>query len=193
MIYMDGMPAWMLCQDLLLRMKEACISEAIETLDNEVKNKRMKIEGDLVTAEEQSGALEKNLFIIKNITEHEGEMIDRYSNSIREMSSGEHINDPRIVERIEELKKAILAIVKIATLSRYSSLFEEWMDDVGYHTKEQKIEDVLSATLQHGSRAEALEFFVKNKKLSSGFTQEEIDALVKALNTSAQSGQIQAD
>ncbi len=183
---MDSTPAWMLCQDMLLRAKEAFIEEAIETLDKEIEAKRVDVKGNLVTSEEESGSLEKKLFIINNIAASEQEIIDRHTSAIRELERNPGQLTSQTIERIESLKKFLLAVAKISALTEYGAVFEEWADDVGHHTKEASAEKVLKSTISKDSRVGASEFLLKNKKISAIFSEGELDSIRKALSASGQ-------
>ncbi len=185
----DETPAWLLCQDILIRGKEELVSEAIETLDGEMKGKRMDIIGDLVTASEETGGIERKLFIINNIMEHERDIWEKYNASIDALETRPESMSPKTVERIEELKKFLLAITQISMLMKYSRVLDQWFEDIGLHFKEKDPVKIFSDTINGEHRLEALQFLTTSKRMAAErlFSAHELSIMKEATGKYRQS------
>jgi hypothetical protein len=178
---MDDIPAWLLCQDICARAQEELTSQAIETLDREIEAKRLKIDGHLVTADEGTNEIEKKLFVIGKIVDGEQEIYNNYMGMISKLENSENELTGKLVERIEELKRFLLAVSTISILMRYSKLFRNWFEDIGHHFKENSAENILFKTM-NPSRLEALEFITKNKRIifENLFSENELNIMMNA-------------
>ena len=173
-------PAWMLCQDLIVRIREEFVSETIETLDEEVKAGRMNIVGKLVTSEEGMEDAERKLFVINNIAEQIGAINREYHEYVDNAIAG-----GKDAAKIDEFRKFLLAASKIAMLVGYNRALGDWLEDTGMRMRDASVEWILEMTVDSEIRMEVLEFVVMDRKvLGSGlFTEAEISAMRKAIDS----------
>ena len=177
---MDDAPAWLSCQDIFSRAQEEMISLAIEALDVEIAAKRMKIEGKLVSADEATNEVEKKLFVINNIINNEQGIYEKYNSSISRLENNPQELTSDVVERIDELKRFLLAVGMITMLMRYSKIFRNWQDDVGHYFKEKNPVLIIKKTLTE-NRVEALKFIIESKRIQGLFGENEIEIMMAAL------------
>ncbi len=154
-----GGTTWLEAQAFLIKIKDEMLARALDTLDIEVKAGRAAINGRLVTAVEQNDS-ETKMFVLDNIVDNADAIIRRHSQSIEELEGSGSV-DSRTVERIEELKRFLLAVGKMKMLYDYSIELGSWASELQADTPGNDIEDMLL----HGItsyRKEILGFVRKN-------------------------------
>ena len=173
-----------MCGDILTRLKDFMAAEAIETMAVEVEDGRAGISGRVATLPEESEETERYLLVIGEMLSHQGEIIAQYREDMRRLENGE-IEDPKVLERAEELRRFLLALSKISVLMRFSSVFGRWTEDAGRLMKAKDIREIILATLSGEDRESALEFALSMKKLveEGVLTVEERMELERALDS----------
>ncbi len=162
--------AWMQCEDMLNKIREELILEAVDTLHAEAAAGRIDIKGNVVTTPDKSGDLERDMFVINNLLEHESEMREKYTMYITEKESSGEL-DAYAVGRIEELKKFLLALTEITTLMHYSHQVNAWIEDARKLSSMDDPVKIIAATMAHNEpRIELLAFVLKRK----AFVKEEV-------------------
>ncbi len=124
----EGIAAWIICEDLLVKVKAELANEAILTLQNEVKAGRMKVQGRL--AEETSSDDERDLFVANEIANESEKMLHDYSAYIKEKEKDPGSLTPDDVQKIEAAKKMMLAVEEISLLIGYRTVAEEWILEI---------------------------------------------------------------
>ena len=157
-------PAWLLCENLLVDIKNELVLEAIDVLHQEMKEGRIEVNGGLVTAAEGKEEIEKDLFIINKITESRKETADRFMQYITEKESNPAVLDEYTIHRIEEMKKFLVAVGKISYFMELSSVFNSWVDDAGRQARINDPLEILEKTmLENKERIPAVEFVLGKK------------------------------
>ncbi len=132
----ENMAAWIICQDIVLKMKEEFKNQAIVTLENEIKAGRMKINGQILTMDQENKEKERSMFLISNLVEHHEEMIREYSEYIA-MSESRNDLKPQDVINLESIKKLMMATKKITMLMGYSNLLGMVYNDIGMKVRSE--------------------------------------------------------
>ena len=125
---MDEMPIWMLAQEILTKIKNELVLEAIDLLHKEIKENRVEINGQTIKLPDKSTEFETDMFIIKQLIEKENEIISTYSEFIRKFDV-ESKNSAQFVERIEELRKFLMSVSSIKILMNFSKTVDLWILD----------------------------------------------------------------
>jgi hypothetical protein len=177
--------AWIMCEDLLVKVKTELANEAIITLQKEVQAGRMKVEGKLVSSIETQSDAERDLFVANEIAAESDKMLQSYSDYIKEKESKPENLTAEDVQKIEIAKKLMLAVGEISLLIRYRVVAEEWILEIeGIPTINDPTE-LLAHTI-HGKEDErfnVLDFALKRKSLIEEeiFTDNEREMMSKAL------------
>ncbi|MCL5100441.1 MAG: hypothetical protein M1122_00600 [Candidatus Marsarchaeota archaeon] len=160
----DDMPAWLVMEDILIRVKEGLLSVALETLQTEIDAKRVQINGHLIKTPESLDDKETNLFIISNIVSREGEIIEMYEHEKKKLESGNV--SPEIAYGIDELRKFAMAAVQLSVLMNYVEITNRWMNDVKEDTKKENVERLIIDSIKSDrERRNLIEFISKSKAL----------------------------
>jgi hypothetical protein len=183
----EGMPGWIICEDLLVKLKAELANEAIIILQNEVKSGRMKVEGSMVSSDEHSKDTERDLFVANNIAEEGENMIKKYSDYINLKESDHSKLSSKDVEMIDVAKKLILAIGEISMLMRYRRDVEEWINEIEKVANIKEPFMVLSSTIngRDDVRFEILKFATTRQSFirEDIFSKEERKIMEDALST----------
>lgn len=157
----DKIPAWLLCEDILNRIKTELITQAMDTLQEAIDSKAIEITGSLVNLPDKPSDTEMKMFIIGKLIENRDDIVSKYGDYLSKED-----NDPRLVQQKERLKKFILAVEQISLLMQYSRLFDPWMHDAGMQVESSDALDVMRRTMQGSDeRIEAMRYVLKNRKL----------------------------
>lgn len=166
----DSVQAWLLCEDLLVRIRGELISEALELLQKEIKEGRVAINGTLPGSQD-SGASDTEFFVIRRLIAERPGIMERYSAYVGRMP-GKRLDDTEVHE-MEELKRFLSAIDGLALLVRLADVFGAWAGDMADAMDMKSVEDVLKATSQlRVERGEALSTLLTDETfLKSGASQ----------------------
>ena len=172
-------PAWMICDDILTRIKDELILEAIDILHEEINSKRIVIEGYSPVVLERSEEMQRDVYLINNLMERAAEISMNYSKYFNDAAMAESA-DP---VRIEELKRFLMSVSGIRFLMDMAKVFESWSADTGKYYSEKDPASIIDKTMGRGTeREKALEYVLKSKKImeNEAITSEEISMLRKA-------------
>ncbi len=159
----EGVPAWLICEDILTRTKDELILEAIDILKKEMKEGRVDIKGYVAALPEKGQELEQDLFIVKNLVSRAPEIREQYKDYMKREQAGE-ITDPETVSRAEGLKRFLMSVDAIDLLMRYSTVFGMWADDVGVYSSLNDPVDIMVKTANMDEeRVDALNFTLSSK------------------------------
>lgn len=158
-----GIPAWLLCEDILNKIKTELITEAMDTLQEAINSKAIEISGSLVTLPDKPSETEMNMFIINKLLDEKDKIIEQYSGYLADESAD---TDPKKVEQKERLRKFLFAVEQISKLMEYSHLFDPWMTDVGMQITIKDPSEIIKITM-HGNEArmEVLKYVLNSKKI----------------------------
>lgn len=177
----DDTPAWMVCVDMLNKAKVELITEAMDTLNNEISEKRIEVNGSLITLPDRPNDADRDMFIITTMLERAPQIRERYGSFIE---SGEGSDDPNVVLQVERARKFLLALEQIETLMGYSTYFDEWMHDASLLANIKEPEEIFRKTVSHNKeRSEILRFMLGSKTFVKEeiFTEEERKFLQAAI------------
>ncbi len=170
----------MVCDDVLTRVKDELILEAIDILHEEINSKRLIIEGYNPVMMDRSEEMERDLYLLRNLTERAEEIRSNYG----QYFTGEKTAEWADPERLEELKKFLMSISGISFLMDMSKIFENWSSDTGRYYREKDPSSIISKTMGSGTeREKALEYVLKSKKFkeNEAVTVQELEMLEKGL------------
>ncbi|HUC38850.1 MAG TPA: hypothetical protein VL944_01840 [Candidatus Acidoferrum sp.] len=180
----DSIPAWIICEDLLVKVKAELANEAILVLQKEVKAGRMKVSGNLVSSEVQNDS-ERDLFVANEIAAESDEMLQSYGNYIKEKESKAHSLTSDEVIMMETTKRLMLAVQEITFLINYRTVTEEWILEIEGIPQIRDPVELLAHTI-HGKeddRFSVLDFSLKRKSMKDEkvFTDDERSMMERAL------------
>jgi len=172
-------PAWMASEDIIIRMKDELILQAVDLLREEIKAGRVDINGYVPLLPDKPNEIQRDMYIINNLVLREHEIIEQYrpflEGSIEE-------KDPDKVRSIEGLRKFVLSVRAISTLMRLSEVAGRWADDTGKYSELKEPAQVLLSTARMGEdRVEVLDFVLSSSKFekSEALTKAEMEMLRK--------------
>ena len=179
-----GIPAWILCEDVLVKLKEELGNEAIMLIQKEVKAGRMKVEGRMVSSEAASDA-ERDLFVASEIAKESAGMLRGYSDYILAKEASPAQLTAGDVEKMENVKRLMLAVSEIAMLMDYRRVAEEWILEIEGIPQIDDPSELLASTM-HGrddERFRVLEFALSRKSFIEDdiLSEEEKEMLGAAL------------
>lgn len=174
----ENMPAWIICQDLVLKIKEELKNQAIIALENEIKEGRMKINGQVMTLDPENKEEERSMFLISNLIEHRAEMIRRYSDYISKNEAKGDLK-PQDIINIESIKKLMLAINKIAMLIGYSNLLGMVYNDIGMKVRQETPSKILvELSKDYPDLSELLDFVLSYKPITDAGLLSQSDKII---------------
>ncbi len=160
---MDEMPKWMLAQDILIKAKNEIILEAIDSLHNEIKEKRLEVNGHTIKLPDKSSDIEMDMLVIGNILGQEEEIKKKYVEFMKSIED-KKTESPEIIERINELKKFLMAVTGIHILMNYAKVIDAWVLDFAEVMKIDDAAMIIAETAKRNvERIDTMEFMVKNR------------------------------
>ncbi len=178
---LQGLPAWIACEDLLVKMREELLSRAISLLHKEIDAGHINLEGSVLSSSEASSNLEESLYLINNLIDDSGRLQEEYS-KYAESQKGKKLDD-KTAKRFEDLKSFILSVQEMSLLMDYARELRLWADDASKQIKSNEPSEILKSTMnaQDNKRLEILSFFIKDKRLAEeSLTEEELSILREA-------------
>ncbi len=161
-MHSNAMQAKIECIDLLVRVKEAIIAMAIDTLHKELESKRIEINDKNLKIPERIADPNSYLYIINSITSNEAEMARKYEAGIAEI---EKSGDREKAARIDELRKSLMAIRQISILSMYWKIMDPWIQEIGASARGESASELIIHSID-SERAEAIKFAASSKAIS---------------------------
>jgi hypothetical protein len=159
----EGVPSWLVCEDILTRTKDELILEAIDLLKKEMKAGHIDIKGYVAALPEKNQELEQDLFVVNNLISRAPEIREQYREYLQKEDEG-GIKDPEVIMRGEGLRKFLLSVDAIDLLMKFSRVFGMWADDVGvFSTLKDPVDIMVKTANMADERIEALSFVVNNK------------------------------
>lgn len=160
---MTDTPKWMIAQDILVKAKNELILEAVDTLHIEIKEKRLEVNGSVIKLPDKSSEIEMDMLILNNLLEQEQQIVENYGKFIKEKEDSE--KDPAMIERINELKKFLMAVTQIKILMNFAKTIDEWVLDFANSMNIDGVAKILAETAKKNvERIEILSFIIDNKK-----------------------------
>jgi hypothetical protein len=180
------MPAWLLCEDILTKIKDELILEAIDILHEEINQRRINIEGYVPILPEKTEEVERDLFLLNNLLSRREEIKEQY----RRYSQERQKKDPEQVMRMEALNKFLMSIDAITFLMDTSHVFEMWADETGKYSRIRDPSELLSTSASNEERIAALRFILSSSKFTENepLGDEEFAILRQALDSAEKIG-----
>jgi hypothetical protein len=164
----NGIPAWLVCTELLDKARRELVAEAMDALDEEERLGNIEVKGGLVELPERPNDTDAKLFIIGRLIEAKDEMLRGYARYVSGIESKKGAS-PEEVEAASRARRFMLGIEKISTLMGYADALDAWVREIGANAGDSDPVRLLAMTAGHG-RVEALEFIVKSR----GFAKERV-------------------
>ena len=173
----ENMPAWIMAQDLLTKLKYEFANREISLLYDEIKAGRVDFKGALVTDPDKSNENEKYAFMISHLIEERSKIHEMYDSYLKD---ADNINDPNLLSRVEGLKKFILAVDSIAVLEDYKKEMDDWILDASLSITDSNPSDIIYNTLLNSpKRQEIAEFSITNPYFKNEVLSKDEYALIK--------------
>jgi hypothetical protein len=161
----EGIPAWIVCVDMLNKARRELVTQAIETLDKEVEAKRMDIKGSMITVPDQPSEDEMKLYVIGQILTNAEQMRERYGGYIKEVHTKGANATAVEMESADRARLLLMAVEKIEILVGYSRLLDSWIADVSMQIDTSDPILILRKTSEVHGRKEVLNFLKNNKTM----------------------------
>ena len=180
----EGIPAWMVCVDILNKAKRELVTEAIETLDREVEAKRIDIKGNMVTAPDQSSEDEMKLCVVGQVLGNAEQMRERYGSYIKEVHTKGASATAQEIEGADRARLFLMAVEKIEILVHYSRMLDSWINDASMKVSLKDPTEVLRETSATKERKELLAFIKNNRTMQREeiFSDKEKAIIERALS-----------
>lgn len=172
--------AWIECDDIITRIKDELILEAVDILHEEIKAGHVDINGYVSLMPDKPNELQRDMYIINNILEREHEIMGQYGPYLDRPSDS---SDSATIERIEHLRKFILSVQAISTLMRLSRIAGAWSEDTGKYSEAEDVHTVMVDTMNmDDGRVEVADFVLSSKRFASSeaLSNDEIGELRRA-------------
>lgn len=175
-----NMAAWIICQDLVLKIRDELKNQAIATLDNEIKEGRMKVNGQVLTLDPENKEEERSMFLISNLIEQHEEMIRGYSDYISKNEARDDLK-PQDILNMESIKKLMLAMKKIVMLMGYSNLLGMVYNDIGMKVRQETPSKILvELSSDYPDLPELLNFVLSYKPIAeAGLLSQSDESIIK--------------
>ena len=158
----EGVPSWMTCEDMITRIKDELILEAIDILHDEMKAGRMDMRGYVSLLPDKSDEIQRDMYMISNLMRSEAEILEKYKPYFAGKADEA---DPARVESVESLKKFVLSVQAISILMRLSEVAGRWADDTGKYSGIKEPERIMLNTARMAEeRIELLDFVLSSSK-----------------------------
>ena len=179
----NKMPAWIICEDLLVKMREELLEEAMSILDKERQAGHIEVNGKPLSTGESGNYTEEALYIINNLIADAPKLHEEYARYIS-VQSDKKLSEAD-AKRFKELKDFVLAIDELSLLMDYSRILSAWAEEVAHYVKDTDPAEILKKTSNDPEelRKEVLKFFISNKTFASKspLSEHEINIVSNAL------------
>lgn len=175
----------MLCEDMLTRLKDELILEALDILHGEMEAGRIDIKGYTALLPDKSDEMQRDMYLINNLRLREAEIREQYAPYL----DGTREWDQEVMQRIDGLRKFVLSVNAISMLMKFSDISGEWADDTGRFSREVDLKAVLVGSMKMSAdRMEVAEFVVSSRKFgdSGALSAPEMKALAEAVGSCRQ-------
>jgi hypothetical protein len=162
----DEVPAWLLCYDLLTKTKDELILEAIDLLHEEIKAKRIDIQGYTSLLQDKPEELQRDMYIINNLILREAEIKKQYSDYLVD---NKNTKNGETLMQVEALRKFLLSVDAISLLMGFSRELDQWAEDTGEFYETANPSEVIAKTMAMDEhRYPILEYVLSSKKFAKG-------------------------
>jgi hypothetical protein len=168
------MQAWLECNDLLIRAKNALYEEALAIFSDEIKKGNIAVNGKFVKFEER-GVQGKEEFLMLNMLSNKDDMISFFKKSDKSTIAGQS----------GKLASFIRSISRIEKLVELSRVFDEWAEESLLDIKEKDSLSIIRKGIAESPiKKEAVTALLDCDKCKSAgyFSDEDIQLFSKALS-----------
>jgi hypothetical protein len=176
-----SVPAWLLCEDIMTKMKEALVDEALTTLHNEIDSGRIKLDAKWINTESQTEALERDMFLINNLIEQAPNMLQVQNDYIMKNENAGAKMDAEKIEKLENVKRLSMAVSYISVLMRNATVIDDWIKTVEQLPQDSDSKSILKQTLDD-ERLDLVKFVLKTKPFNDGIFSEEELSILRSLD-----------
>ncbi len=176
----DDAPAWMLCEDMITRLKDELTLEAIDILHEELKEGRIDISGYVSLLPDKPDEMQKDIYIINNLVQREDEIAEQYQPEIERIGIE---TDPDKVERAERLGKFMLSVHAISALMGLGEIAGKWAQGIGKYSSYARVGEIISRSMgDDPARGELVDFVLSSSRFarSQALSESELDLFRKA-------------
>ncbi len=165
------MQAWLDCNDLFTRAKNAMYGYALELFDEQLSKGNIAVQGKFLKFEDYN-MQGKDEFLMLSL-------LNDMNSIVHFMDSKASKADPKLVARYNEFKEAMEMVAKAIGASK---TFDYWASEALLHVKEKSITELISNTI-NDERAFAIESLlsVEKTRKDSVFTEQELNLLEHAI------------
>jgi hypothetical protein len=174
--------AWLLCEDILNKIKSELITQAMDTLDEAITSKAIDVKGSLITLPDKPSETEMKIFIINRLLGEKERIMEMYNGYLAEIAADGKADANKLQQK-ERLEKFLLYIEKISMLMDYSAVVDAWMLDINTEAKEHDASQIIKKTAsKEASRQKVLDYVLKNKTIIKEeiLSEEEMGILKRA-------------
>ncbi len=153
-------PAWMVCDELISKMRDEILSQAVSAMREQLEKKHIALEGQLPSASEEGSEKERDAFLLEQIVKQHENM---------ERQFGEYLEvaglDKTAMARAEGLRRFLLELRQIVLLDGYAKECERWLADAEKELKGRDAAEIMAKTIKKDEkRREVLDYALKNKQ-----------------------------
>lgn len=175
--------AWLLCEDILNKVKSELITQAMDTLDEAINSKAIDVKGSLITLPDKPSETEMKIFIINKLLDEKEKIMEMYNGYLVDIAASGGTDAGKLQQK-ERLEKFLLYIEKISMLMEYSTVVNAWMLEINTEAKETDASIIIKKTaLKDSSRQKVLDYVLKNKTIIKEeiLSSNEMEILKKAV------------
>lgn len=161
----NKIPAWIECEDFLIKMREELMDRAIKLLNKEIELGHIAVNGNALFSSEASADVENALYLINNLIDDSGKLHQEYNDYVAK-TSGKKLTEKE-AKKFEELQKFVLTVEELTMLMEYSRVLSSWADAASKYVNSTNKGDILKQTIDGDERRRGvLEFFANNKSVA---------------------------
>ncbi|MEM0149585.1 MAG: hypothetical protein QXW10_01675 [Candidatus Micrarchaeaceae archaeon] len=173
------MQAWLECNDLLIRAKNALFDEALDIFNGELESGSIAIDGKFIKFEEPN-MQSREVFLMLNMLNRKDELVKFFSNALKRPSNDAALKTSRFLGSINSIERLVAL----------SKVFDDWAEEALLMVKEKSAYDIIEKGMRGSSaRKSAVEELLRTQKGRSGssFSAREKGIFAKALASTAKS------
>jgi hypothetical protein len=168
----NKIPAWIECEDLLVKMREELTDRAIKLLNREIKSGHIAVNGSALFSSEASADVENAIYLINNLIDDSGKLHQEYNDYIAK-NSGKKLSEKE-AKKFEELQKFVLSVEELTMLMEYGRVLSSWADAASKLINAKSKEEILKQTIGGDERRKTvLEFFINNKTVGEAILSKD--------------------
>ncbi|MGC8651676.1 MAG: hypothetical protein ACP5UH_00265 [Candidatus Micrarchaeia archaeon] len=170
------MQAWLECNDLFIRAKNALYGRALDLFDEELKEGNIAVNGKFVKFEE-NGMQGRNEYLMLNMLQNKDDIADFFEKNQKD--AGE-----KLVNRVSAFIEKINTIERLVALSK---VFDEWAEEALLMVKEDSAEALVrkgidEQPIRNDAIAALLDIEVSAKEGDRSLSNDEVALLESTIS-----------